>query len=575
MPWKSGWRHSNPSCLDPLPSLCVHLNPLHTLNNLVRFTEIVAVLIRNGFREFLEQIETPRSWLSKRTPLATTRLNLWQRIRVTAEELGPTVVKFAQVLSTRADVLPEPLIQELKRLRNQVKPVPWETMRPFLEHELKGPVGEIFAEFDNVPRAAGSIAQVYRARLHTGEWVAVKAQRPGLRKDMKADLEIIHWFAQKMQLHLPELRAYDLPAIVDETGENMLLELDFTIEARNAFHFNHTNPDPLEIFAPVVYDAYTTKRVLVMEWVEGVEPAQVNLPPPVRAQLAINGGRSIFRQIVLTGFFHSDPHTGNLLITADARICLIDWGQAGQLTRHMRYFLADLYSAISDDDPEKVVRVVLANAITKRRVDPVRLEKDVCLMLRKYSEEDLGREFGRVMLDLIYVFGSNGIRLARDYTMLAKAVLAIEEVGKILDPNFDVRSVSDPYLRELNVERWHPNTIARLVYWDWRGALRHAREIPGTIVRLLRNLEEGEFGINFVHKGLDGLRTTIENGVNRLVLAIIIAATLLSSSLIVSRVSAADLDTFPYILGKYGFVAAMLFGFWLLYETVRAGPKKK
>jgi len=552
----------------------VNLNPLHTFNNVVRFTEIVTVLIRNGFQEFLEQIEAPPSWLSKRTPLRAERLNVWQRIRVTAEDLGPTFVKFAQVLSSRADVLPEPLIAELKRLRNQVRPVPWELMRPLLERELKGPVKEVFAEFDPEPVAAGSIAQVYKARLHSGEFVAVKAQRPHLRKEMKADLEIIQWFAQKMQLHLPELRAYDLPTVVSETGENMLLELDFTIEARNTDYFNQINPYKEEIFAPKVFEDFTTTRVLVLQWVEGVEPAKVDLPPIERSRLAATGGRSVFNQIMISGFFHSDPHTGNLLITPDARLCLIDWGQAGQLTRHMRYFLADLFAAISADDPEKVVRIVMANAITKRRVDATLLEKDLRIMMRKYSEKDKGRELGRIILDLLYVFGSHGIRLARDYALLAKSVLAIEEVGEILDPAFDIRSIADPFLRELNVERWSPHTLAHLLYWDWRSTLRHAREIPGTLIRLLRNLEEGEFSINFVHKGLDGLRDSFEHGVNRLVLAIIIAATLLSSSLIVSRVSSADLNKFPYVLGKWGFVAAMFFGCWLLWITVRHGRKK-
>jgi ubiquinone biosynthesis protein len=552
----------------------VNLNPLHKFNNLVRFTEIVTVLIRNGFQEFLEQIEAPRAWLTKRTPLRPERLNIWQRIRVTAEDLGPTYVKFAQVLSTRADVLPEPLIAELKRLRNQVRPVPWELMRPILERELKGPVGEVFAHFNPVPVAAGSIAQVYKARLHTGEFVAVKAQRPRLRKEMKSDLEIIHWFAIQMQLHIPELRAYDLPTVVTETGENMLLELDFTIEARNTDYFNLTNPYPEEIFAPKVFEAFTTSRVLVLQWVDGVEPAKVKLPPSERARLAVTGGRSVFNQIMISGFFHSDPHSGNLLITPDARLCLVDWGQAGQLTRQMRYFLADLFAAISKDDPEKVVRIVMANAVTKRRVDPTLLEKDLRIMMRKYTEKDKGRELGRIILDLLYVFGSHGIRLARDYALLAKAVLAIEEVGETLDPAFDIRSISEPFLRELNVERWSPHTLAHLLYWDWRATLRHAREIPGTVIRLLRNLEEGEFSINFVHKGLDSLRESFEHGVNRLVLAIIIAATLLSSSLVVSRVSVADLDKFPYWIGKWGFVVAMIFGCWLLWITVRHGRKK-
>jgi ubiquinone biosynthesis protein len=552
------------------------LNPIHFSANAARATKIFAVLARNGFLEFLEQIEAPSSWLSRLIPSRSARLNVWQRIRVTAEELGPVFVKFAQIVSTRADVLPEPLIEELKRLRDQVRPVPWEQMRPVLERELKGPIEEIFAEFDREPVAAGSIAQIYRARLRTGEAVALKVQRPGLRKEIKADLEILHWFALKMQEHLPELSAYDLPTVVNEAGENMLRELDFDIEARNTNHFNATNPYPTEIFSPKVYEKHSTKRLLVLEWIDGASPGAVQLAPAEGARLAHIGGRSIFHQIMLAGFFHADPHSGNLFITSDGRLCLIDWGLAGQLTRHMRYFLADVFDGIAHQDSEKVVRVVLANALTKHRVDPVRLENEISIMLLKYPRFDAASgAFGRVMLELLYIFGSNGIRLARDYSLLAKSVIAIEEVGKTLDPGFDIRSAAEPFLKELSLERWSPKTLASLFYWDVRTALRNARDIPGSVARLMRNLEEGEFSINFVHRGLDEVRESFEHGVNRLVLAIIIAATLLSSSLIISRATEDSTGSFLYTLGKFGFTAALLLGFWLLYEIIRHGGKKK
>ncbi len=551
------------------------MNPIHFSANTVRLAKISAILVRNGFLEFLEQIEAPSSWVTRFVPARHEHLNLWQRIRVTAEDLGPVFVKFAQILSTRADFLPEPLIEELKLLRSQVRPVPWEQMRPLLAHELKGPVENIFSEFDQTPVAAGSIAQVYRARLRSGEAVAIKVQRPGLRKEIKPDLEIIGWFAQRMQQHLPELRAYDLPAIVTEAGESMMRELDFTIEARNTIHFNATNPYPHEVFSPRVFEQYTTKRLLVLDWIDGLPPEQTKLPADVRAKTAASGGRSVFHQIIIAGFFHADPHTGNLFVMPDGRLCLIDWGMAGQLTRNMRYFLADLFAAIAEQNSEKVVRVVLANAITKRRVDTVRLEKEISIVLRKYSHfEASSGAFGHIMLDLLYVFGSNGIRLARDYALLAKSVVAYEEAGKVLDPTFDIRRVAEPFLKKLSLERWHPHTIASLFYWDWRVALRNAREVPGTLMRLLRNLEEGEASINFVHRGLDGLRTSIEDGVNRLVLAIIVAAMLLSCSLIVARVDPDNLGKFPYDIAEYFFLAAILFGCWLMYETLRSHKRK-
>ncbi len=548
------------------------MNLLHFTANAVRFTEISAILVRNGFLEFLEQIEAPSSWFSRFTTPRQDRLNVWQRIRVTAEDLGPTFVKFAQVLSARPDVLPQPLIDELKLLRSQVRPVPWEEMRPSLERELEGSVEEIFAEFNPVPVAAGSIGQVYRARLKSGEAVAVKAQRPGIKKVIRADLEIITWFAEQMQTRVPELAAYDLPAIVAEAGDGIAHELDFTIEADNTEFFNSTNPAPEEIFSPKIFGEFTTKRLLVIEWVDGVAPEQVSAPPEQRARLAAIGGRSVFHQIFIGGFFHADPHTGNLLVTPDGRLCLIDWGLAGQFTRNMRYFLADLFAGVSEQNAEKVAQVAVANALSKRRIDTVRLEKNIQLVLRKYQRFGTGAEnIGQVMIDLLYVFGANGIRLARDYSLLAKAVIAIEEVGKIFDPAFRIDAIAQPFLRQLGVERWHPRTITKLLYWDFRAALRQLRELPGALQRLLRNFEEGEITINFVHRGLDGLRTTLENGVNRLVLAIIIASMLLSSALIVARAPDA---TALYVISEYGFLFALIFGAWLLYETWRHGRRK-
>ncbi len=548
------------------------LNPFHVITNVVRAKEITTVLIRNGFLELLEQIEAPSSWISRFVPPRPERLNLWQRIRVTAEELGPIYVKFAQVLSARPDVLPQPLIDELKKLRNQVKPEPWEAMRPVLERELEGAIEDNFTEFNSTPVAAGSIAQVYRAKLKSGESVAIKLQRPGIRKEIKTDLGFITWFAQKMHDHLPDLRPYNLPEVVAEAGEGIMRELDFTIEARNSTYFNTINPSPKEVFAPQVFEQFTSRRLLVLEWVEGTAPGMGDLAPEVRAEMARIGGRSVFHQAIIAGFFHADPHTGNLLVTPDGRLCFIDWGLAGQLTRHMRYFLADLFSAVASQNPERVVQVTLANALTKRRIDNTRLEKDVSFVLRRYQRFDAGSEaVGRVIIDLLYVFGTNGIQLARDYALLAKAVIAIEEAGKTFDPTFDIRSISEPYLRKLSVERWHPKTLASLAYWDLRAAFRHVGDIPGTLQRLLHNFEEGEGTINFVHRGLDDIRTSFESGVNRLVLAIIIAALLLSSSITVSRVEPGSL---LYVFSNLGFVLATFFGFWLLYETIRHVRRK-
>lgn len=530
--------------------------------------------MRNGFLELLEQIEAPSGWLSHFIPARQTHLNFWQRVRVTFEELGPTFVKFGQVISSRPDVLPQPLIDELKTLRTNVKPMPWEAMGPILRSELEGEISDFFDDFDTTPIASGSVGQIYRAKLKgTGTPVAVKLQRPGIRKEIKADLEIIGWFARQMHQKISELQAYDLPAVVEETGFGMLRELDFTIEARNANAFTASNGYPDKVFAPKVYEQFTTHRLLVTEWIEGTTPDKVTRDPETASALAKLGGCSVFDQIFIQGFFHADPHTGNLLITADNRICLIDWGLAGQLTRAMRYFLADLFGAVAQRDAEKVVQITLAAVGGRTRIDPTKLEKEIRFVLHKHTDGDTSKSFpiGRVMVDLLYVFGSNGVKLARDYSLLTKAVISIEESGLTLDPEFDSRDIAKPFLEKLRWERWNPSTVLRQLYWSAQGTVVGLRDLPNAIQRLTRRLEEGDLAINLQHQGLDGLRSTLDSVANRLVLAIIVAALLVGSSLIIRSASHQTLWQFPNWLGVVGYHIAFVFTLWLIYDIIRHG----
>ncbi len=555
------------------------MKPFDLFSNAVRAKEIASVLVRHGFGDLLEQLGIPKTWLAHFVPKESQNLNIWQRLRVTLEELGPTFVKFGQVLSNRADILPEALINELKQLRSNVRATPWEEMEEILLEELPGSREAFFSQFNPVPVACGSIGQVYQATLaKNGNKVAVKLQRPKIKKAIRSDIEIIGWLARQLHEKIEELQPYDLPDVVVETGRGMMQELDFSIEARNAILFNSLNPDPDHVFAPQVYDEFTSHRLLITEWIDGTAVDQTLIPLESRRELARIGGQSVFHQIVISGFFHADPHGGNILVTPDARLCFIDWGLAGQLTRQMRYFLADLFSAIAAGDPEKVVRVVGIMAIGKRRIDYTRLEKDVGAVLRRHHQHfTLNEAIGRIMLDLLYVFGSNGIQLARDYALLAKAVISIEEVGKTLDPEFDIRSISRPYLEKLAFERWNPLNILKHSWWNFLGHMSKMRELPGDLQRFFRRLEDGDIKIKMQHEGLGKLTEGLDSGINRLVLAIITAALLLSSAQLVS--STIDIEprlfSFPTSIGSIGFVLSSVFGLWLIFDIIRHGGHKK
>ncbi len=555
------------------------LNPLDLYSNAVRAKEILTVLVRHGFGDLLEQLGIPKGWANRLIPAEVQHLNLWQRIRIVLEDLGPTFVKFGQILSTRPDVLPEPLIIELKQLRSKVRPVPFEEIEPILLTELPSDIEAHFSEFDKPPFACGSIGQVYRATLRsTGEKVAVKVQRPGLVKPIKADIEIIGWLAKQLHDKVEELRPFDLPDIVAETGRGIMQELDFTIEARNAEHFTSLNVNPEEIFAPKVYDEFTTGRLTVTQWIDGVSPGDPSISPEDGVRLAEIGGNSIFHQIVISGFFHADPHAGNILITEDRRVCLIDWGLAGQLTRQMRYFLADLFSAIASSDPEKVVRVVNVMDLGKRRIDDTKLEKEIGFILRKYQNK-FGRNepVGEIVLELLYVFGQNGITLARDYSLLAKAIVSIEEAGLSLDPKFDIRSIARPYLQKLTYERWNPGNVFKQSWWNLKSHISKLRELPGEIQRFFRNLEDGDLAIKLKHEGLESLVNALNSGVNRLSFSLIIAALLVGSSYIISGIIQAGTYSGRWIMhiATAGFIGAGALGVWLIIDIFRHGRHKR
>ncbi|MDR2845231.1 MAG: phosphotransferase [Puniceicoccales bacterium] len=540
--------------------------------NVVRAKEIFTVLVKNGFLEFLEQVGAPSSRLARFITIPAQNLTVWQRIRVTCEQLGPTFVKLAQIASTRDDLLPEPLTKELRCLRDQVAAVPWEAMSGVLSAELRGGREEHFSEFDTAPVACGSIGQVYRARLKAdGRLVAVKLQRPGVRRAMRTDLEILAWLAQRAHERFPELRSFALPIIVAEASAGLLQELDFTIEARNTVHFNASNPFP-DVFAPEVLSGLGTSRLLVTEWVDGLSPGDSRIPPETAARLAAAGAASVFRQIFLDGFFHADPHSGNLLVTTDGRLCLIDWGLAGSLTRRMRYMLADLFGAVARQDAEKVLQALFASGM-KKRLDRTKLEVDVGQVLRLYSNlaESPG-QFGNAMMDLLRVFARHGIPLARDYTLLAKAVLAIEESGRRLDPAFDLQRHARLFLHKLQMERWSPFTLAKLGYWEIASNVAQIREIPGTLSRFLQQLEDGEASLNVEHNGLEQFRGTIEIAVNRLVFAIIVAALLVGSSMLVRGHE--GLWQFPPNLGVIGYALAFFFTLYLIWDILRHGRHK-
>ena len=548
----------------------------HLIRDAVRTKEIVTILLRYRFDQILENTDTPAKWLTRIVPSVKEGLSLWKRIRLAIEELGPTFIKIGQVLSTRPDILPRELIQELEKLRDKITPLPIEKLRPVLEKELGRPVAEVFSEFDEEPTAAGSLAQIYRARMRQSDrLVAVKVQKPGIKAPIKTDLEIMKWLVEQIHENIETFRPFDLPSVLEELKQGLLKELDFSVEARNASVFNSLNQFPEKVFAPEVLETYTTSRVLIFEWIEGAPPDEAALGEDERREVARMGGHSFFSQIVMTGFFHGDPHPGNILITPDKRICLLDWGLAGQLTERMRYALMDLFSACSKRDASMVTRVGLRLGRPPRRNQQAQLEKAVTTILFKY-DADLKRmeNIGSVIFELIFVFGSNGIHVARDYTLLAKAIISIERTSTLLDPAFSLAEVGRPYIRKLNWERWNPHTLKSQILGEWRDKFNHLSELPGDFQRLIHQLEDGTLSLPLEHKGVNRATNTIHHAFSRLSLAVIIGYLIIGSSLVINTGVKPLLWGYPAI-GLIGYILSGAIGAYVAFDILRSGRKQK
>ena len=565
------------------------MKPFDLFKNAVRAKEIFSVLARHGFADLLDQLDLPAGIRQPFTSHPRPHRSTWERVRLALEELGPAFVKFGQLMSMRPDVLPAPLILELRKLQDKVRPVPFADIRPVLVAELSAEPSEIFSEFDETPVAAGSLAQVYFARLRASAeasakedagtkedspLVAVKIQRPNIARTVQTDLELAAWLIGKAHLHITALQPYDLPAIFAEVRQGVQQELDFENEARNQQYFNTVNPYADRVFAPAVVNRLTSSRLIVMERIDGDPVGRVPLPIEQGRALAAIGATSIMQQVLVAGFFHADPHAGNVFVTRDGRLCFLDWGLAGHLTRRLRHALADFWTAAVQQDAEQVVQIAASLAPSDAVLDLRVMEKEVTLALREELNFDIGRQhLGRAMLKLLFIFGQHGIMLSRDYSLMAKAVLAIEEVGRTLDPEFDLRAHAGPVVRQAQRERVSPKTLLQHARNFIQAGFGMLQDLPGEVHRLVRRVEEDKLTLNLQHRGLDKLENALGTSANRIALGVIIGSLIIGSSLIVTTRIPPLVHGYP-VLGITGYLISAALGLYVIWDIIRRGAHK-
>ncbi len=546
---------------------------IKSIRNLNRFRHIIWVLLKYGFDDVIHRLDLPGSFILKRISRVKGVLTVNERIRLVFQELGPTFIKFGQILSMRPDLVPGLLVLELKKLQDQVPPAPQPAVQSLLEKALGRPMEDVFSEFDWTPLGSASLAQVHRALLRKeNKIVAVKIQRPDIRPLIRADLNILTYIAQRLN-ELRTYQLYDFPGLVEELRFSLTRELDFTREARNMVIFRKTLSYPDLMVIPEVFDTYTTPYVLTMELVEGIRIDQLDDSTVNREQLARNGAKIMLDQMLRHGFFHADPHQGNVLVMEDGRLCFLDWGMTGRITRDMRHRLIELIQAIIQRDTDTLLRLIpylTADAPSDMNLN--RLETDLLDLIDSHyglSLKDI--QVGELVLSLMNLLNEHRLRIRSDFALLSRAMLALEGLGKELAPDFNLMEEAGVLIVELVKERWSVKALSQDFRSQGLNLYDLIQDLPSRLKAFFRKIDKGDMTFTFKHTGLSVLNNTLERISNRVTFGIIIAALIVGSSMIITTGVKPLLFGFP-ALGVVGYLVSGILGLWLIVNILR---KKK
>jgi len=551
-----------------------------TYRHVNRYRQILTVLFKYGFGDLIDQlnvgqyIEIGLQMISRKRRERVDKLTRSERIRMVLEELGPTFVKLGQILSTRPDLVPVELIGELSKLQDEVPPFPVSRVREIIKTEIKSPIENIFQRFDEVPLAAASIGQVHRARLKSGEEVIVKVQRPDIYKTIEADLEILLHLATLMERHIEGWEIHRPTRIVEEFSRVLEKEIDYTIETSNAERFARQFISNSTVYVPRVFREVSTKQVLTMEYVDGIKVSGIDKLDEEgfdRKIIASRGAELILEQVFEYGFFHADPHPGNIFILPDNVICYLDFGMMGRVDRRAREDFADIVYAYVSRDESKIVDALLR--VVEWDIDPDRraLESDVGDFVESYLYKPLKElRIEDILKQVLELITHHKLRLPPDIFLMVKALAQVEGLGLVLDPDFDMTKKAEPFIKRLKLKRLSPKRLIGDFLDSGGDLIQLLKEVPGELRNITKQIRQGKISIGFEHRGLESVILGLDRSSNRIAFAVVVASLIIGSSLIIRSNIGPFLFGFP-ILGLAGFSIAGIFGIWLLISILRSG----
>jgi ubiquinone biosynthesis protein len=551
-----------------------------TYRHIQRYRQILTVLFKYGFGDLVDTLKIEQyleiglQMISRKRREKMETLTRAERVRMAMEELGPTFIKMGQILSTRPDLLPVEFILELEKLQDHVPPFEYTQVEMIIETELGTQLDNILKDFEEAPLASASIGQVHRARLADGEEVVVKIQRPDIRKTVEVDLEIMLHLATLMERHLEGWEIQRPTKIVEEFAQTLEKELDYTIEASHMERFAMQFLNDSNVYVPKVYRDASTSRILTMEYIDGIKASEIALLEEAdldRREIARRGLDLIMKQIFVHGFFHADPHPGNIFILPDNVICYLDFGMMGRIGRESRENFADLVMNIVRRDERKITEALLRLTVSEEEPDRYTLEKSVSEFIDLHFNRPLKElDLGKLLHQLLDMVAKHRLSVPPDLFLMIKALSTVEGLGRLLNPDFDVTEQAAPFVRRIQMDRLHPKRIAGDFFDSGTELLHLIKEIPGEVRKILRQARQGKIKIEFEHRGLESMLSTHDRISNRLAFAIVLAALIIGSALIVLSGIPPKWHGIP-VIGLAGFMFAGVMGFWLLVSILRRG----
>ncbi|MCK5543251.1 MAG: AarF/ABC1/UbiB kinase family protein [Desulfobacterales bacterium] len=548
--------------------------------HVMRYRQILGIIFRYGFGNIIDAlnieqyIEVGLKLISRTREERIEKLSGNERIRKIFEELGPTFIKLGQIISSRPDLVPVDLVNELSKLQDKVPPFKFDQVEAIIVSEFGEPFGNIFETIDRKPLASASIGQVHKAKLKNGQSVAVKIQRPGIKKIIEVDLQIMHHLALLMETHIKEIALHRPVKIVEEFAKTLGKELDYSIEASSIQRIAEQFKDDDTVHIPIVYTDKSTDKVLTMEYIQGIKISEIEDIDSAgfdRKIITRRGADFIMKQVFDNGFFHADPHPGNIFVTEGNVISPVDFGMTGFVTRDAREFFVDLLHSIASGNTRLLTRLLLELTEHDDRPDFESLEREISDFIAMHTSKPLKDiKTGTMINQGLEICGQYGIKVPPDFFLMIKAFVAVEGIAKKLDPDFDLIFHATPYVKAVKLKKYSPSRMLENVGEIVKDSFKLMKFFPSDILELIRVTKKGKMNLNIKISGLDKILETHDQTSNRIAFAIIIASLIMGSAQLI------DSNVPPVVfgvslIGIIGFVAAAMMGLWLLFAIIKKG----